>query len=118
LGGIGQANAQTAAPTTGQMRGGAQDFRLPEAVYEGSVRRAQKYLNDKQALAEYQKQIANMLEGFKAGRDPDALVREVVLSDPDARSKLAPFVGVAGTEGVFHLCMLTVLGTLAAGHRS
>jgi len=102
--GAGEAVAQTA--DAGKAPG------IPSFVYEGSVRRAQKYLRDKQAHADYQKRIAGMLEGFKAGKDPNMLVREVVLSDPDTREKMAPFVNVAGTEGIFHLCMLTVLGSL------
>jgi hypothetical protein len=109
--GLGEARAQAPAAE----RGGAPH--LPQAVYEGSVKRAQKYLHDKQAHADYQKRIAAMLEGFKAGKDPHLLIREVVLSDEDARAKLAPYVNVAGAEGVFSLCMLTVLGTLASAQR-
>lgn len=111
--GIGEANAQATAPPAAAP--GAKPFSLPPGVWEGSVKRAQKYLKDKQALAEYQKHLERMLEGIKAGQDPNLLIRDVVLSDEDTRAKMAPFTNVAGAEGVFHLCMLTVLATLATG---
>src|SRR6266446_4763559 len=72
--GIGEANAQAPAQ-------GAKPFSLPPGVWEGSVKRAQKYLRDKQAFAEYQKHLERMLEGIKAGHDPNLLIRDVVLSD-------------------------------------
>jgi hypothetical protein len=116
--GIGEANAQAPAPQAAAPPAaaqGAKPFSLPPGVWEGSVKRAQKYLRDKQAFAEYQKHLERMLEGIKAGHDPNLLIRDVVLSDEDTRAKMAPFTNVAGAEGVFHLCMLTVLATLATG---
>src|SRR5205807_1066917 len=93
--GLGKADAQT----TAQKTAAADKRRVPPNVFEGSIKRAQKYLGDKQAYAEYQTHLKKMLDGFKAGEDPDRLIREVVLSEPDTRTKLAPFVGVAGAEG-------------------
>ena len=90
--------------------------RLPEAVFKGSIKRAKRYLSDEKALGAYKLQIKQMLDGFQAGKDPDALIQEVVLSDKEASAKLAPFVGVAGADGIFHICMLTVLGTLATAN--
>ena len=65
---------------------------------------------------EYPSQLTG--NGFRAGRDPDPLIREVVLSEPETREKMRNFANVAGAEGVFHLCMLTVLATLATRQRS
>jgi len=111
----GYANAQAAPQATAP---GAGSLKVPTEVFEGSIRRAQKYLADKQAFAQYQEHLKKMLDGFKAGQDPEPLIREAVLSEPEARTKLAAFTKVAGTEGVFHICMLTVLATLATEQRS
>ena len=35
----------------------------------------------------------------------EALIVLAILSDEDTRAKMAPFVNVAGAEGVFHLCI-------------
>lgn len=114
IAGIGEANAQATPQATAP---GAGQMKVPTEVFEGSVRRAQKYLADKQAYAQYQEHLKRMLDGIKAGQNPDILIREVVLSEPETRTKLAPFVNVAGAEGVFHICMLTVLATLATAQR-
>jgi hypothetical protein len=109
---VSEASAQTV-----QAPQGGQTFQLPPSIWEGSVKRAQKYLSDRQALAQYQGQLTKMLEGIKAGQNPHMLIRDVVLSEEDTLSKMAPFINVAGTENLFALCMLTVLATLATNQK-
>jgi hypothetical protein len=77
--------------------------------------RRYRYYVSAALITEAGKHLERMLEGIKAGQDPNLLIRDVVLSDEDTRAKMAPFTNVAGAEGVFHLCMLTVLATLATG---